>query len=181
MIRALVALALLALAAACQRQEAATTCDVQVEHPLFFSHPEAADIVTARMIGPSCDRAVALLSISTEDGHPIWSWTAPASRAFGDAFHGADAEEMHGFLERWAAPAVVTTAGAPAWPLPDTARTTLDQITYDDIRARSLPMLCHLSGVAIETCVFWEPAAGGAGLFFERDVTQTQRSPHDTD
>lgn len=173
--RSALTLTALAFIAACQPQPA-ETCDVAVEREIQFSHPESADVVGARLIGPDCNRAVALFTVATADGHPIWAWTAPAGRAFGNAFADADAEQARRFLERWAAAEVTTTAAAPAWPLPDTARSTLDRFTYDDIRARELPMLCHLSGVALQTCVFWEPAAGGAGLLLERDVTQTERS-----
>ena len=45
--------------------------------------------------------------------------------------------------------------------------------TFCHNRARDLPMLCHFSGTARQTCVFWEPVAGGAGHLFDQDVEET--------
>ena len=62
---------------------------------------------------------------------------------------------------------------APEWSACSRpGQTTLDQLTYEDVRARDLPMLCHFSGTARQTCVFWEPAAGGAGHFIDRDICE---------
>lgn len=78
---------------------------------------------------------------------------------------------MREFLERWASPTTLaSTSTAPEFSDLVPGQTTLDQLTYEDIRARDLPMLCHLSGTARETCVFWEPAAGGAGHLLDRDI-----------
>ncbi len=157
--------------AACAPREAAH-CNVSFDREIAFTAPDARDVVTVRALGPSCDKVVALYVIASEDGHPIWAWTAPASRAFGDAFQIADADAMRAFLERWASPRIERTSAAPAWPLREGAHTTLNRLTYEDIRARDLPMLCHLSGVALETCVFWEPAAAGAGHLLDREAPE---------
>ena len=45
--------------------------------------------------------------------------------------------------------------------------------TYEDIRARDLPMLCHATATGAEACVFYEPAAGAAGHFFDREAEST--------
>lgn len=155
--------------AACAPREA-VHCNASVEREVAFTALGAHDIVTARTLGPSCDKTILVYVIASEDGHPLWAWTAPAARAFGDAFAGADA--VRAFLERWASPRIERTSAAPAWPLPDGARTTLDRLTYQDIRARDLPMLCHYSGTGAETCVFWEPAAAGAGHLLDRDAPE---------
>lgn len=175
--RAFLALLVFAALAACQREPAPTACNLSVTHEIAFTAPDAKDVVTAQTMGASCDRAIAHYAVVAADGHPIWAWTAPMPRVFGAAFADANVEYMQSFLERWAAPRLLRTAEAPAWPLTGTAHTTLDRATYDDIRARDLPMLCHLSGTGRETCVFWEPAAGGAGLYFERDVPESEGSP----
>jgi hypothetical protein len=166
------ALVLIALAlAACAPHAEIAGCDLSIEREVAFTAPDARDVVTARTLGPSCDRAIGHYAVTSADGHPLWAWTAPMPRAFGDIFQTADAEAMRTFLERWSTPRIETTAAAPAWPLADWAHTTLDRVTYEDIRARDLPMLCHLSGTGVETCVFWEPAAASAGHFLERDVS----------
>lgn len=139
---------------------------------LSFTAPEARDTVTVRVFGASCDKAIGLYAIHDAEGYPIWSWTAPLPRAFGDVFADGDAEHMRSFLERWAQPSLTTTQRATEWPLLAPGQTTLDQLTYEDVRARNLPMLCHYSGTARETCVFWEPAAGGAGHLLDRDVEE---------
>ncbi len=148
-------------------------CDVTVTRDLSFTSSEATETITARSLGPSCDKAIGLYAIHDAEGHPVWAWTAPLPRAFGDAFVDSDAEHMQDFLTRWAQPRVSTTQAAPEWSALSPGQTTLDRLTYDDIRARDLPMLCHASGTAREVCVFWEPVAGGAGLYFERDIEET--------
>jgi hypothetical protein len=166
--RLAISLALLALAACTPR--AASGCNLSYDRDVAFTAADAQDVVTARAFGPSCDKAVGVFTVSSADGHPLWSWTAPMTQAFGDTFVGANADAMRAFLERWSQPTLLRTSAAPAWPLSETARTTLDRLTYEDIRARNLPMLCHSTGTGVEACVFWEPAAAGAGHMYDRDV-----------
>lgn len=164
---------MIAALAACSPQGGAR-CDVSVTQDLALTAPDSAESITARAIGPSCDKAVALYAIHDAEGHPAWAWAAPVPRAFGDAFATADEEDMREFLTVWARPHVSTTQAAPMWEELAPGQTTLDRLTYDDIRARNLPMLCHASGMGRELCVFWEPAAGGAGHYFDRDVEETE-------
>lgn len=169
----LLLLCVLAALAACEQRAATAQCDISVTQDLALSGSSAPEIITARAIGPSCDKAVGLYAIHDAEGHPAWAWAAPLPRAFGDAFVEADAEMMREFLTEWARPRVATTQTAPEWDALTPGQTTLDRLTYDDIRARDLPMLCHASGTGRELCVFWEPAAGGAGHYFDRDVEET--------
>ncbi len=145
-------------------------CDLSLARDLSFTSAEAHDTITVRAFGPSCDKAIGIYEIRAEEGYPIWAWAAPLSRSFGDAFPSAERAVMRDFLERWASPSLTTTQSAPVWTALEAGQTTLDRLTYDDIRARDLPMLCHATGVGRETCVFWEPAAGSAGHFFDRDM-----------
>jgi hypothetical protein len=177
-----VALVILALAlSACAPREVAETCDLTATRQIAFTPDGVHENVTARTIGPSCDKAIGLYTVTAEDHHPIWAWTAPMSVAFGEAYRPASTEEAQAFLDRWTQPETGATSSAPAWEAlardPRHARTTLDRLTYDDIRARDLPMLCHLTGVARETCVFWEPGAAGASSYLERDVAVAGESP----
>lgn len=164
--RPLLALAIAALAACTPVKR----CDVTLSRDLAFTSVEARETVTVRSFGPSCDKAVALFELRGADGHPLWSWSAPLPQAFGDVFPADKPEQMRAFFERWAQPTLATTQQAPAWPLLAPGQTTLDQLTYDDIRARDLPMLCHASGTNRQVCVFWEPVAGAAGHLLDRDV-----------
>jgi hypothetical protein len=163
---------LAAALAACAPHSTAR-CDVSVTRDLALSGSEQHETVTARAMGPSCDKAVGLYAIHDAEGHPAWAWATPLPLAFGDAFADADETAMREFLTRWAQPHVSTTQSAPEWDALTPGQTTLDRLTYDDIRARNLPMLCHASGAGRELCVFWEPAAGGAGHYFDRDVEET--------
>ncbi len=165
----LIAFALLNAACA-PAQEA--RCDISVTRELSFTAADAQDTVTVRAFGPSCDKAIGHYEIRTAEGHPIWAWSAPLPRAFGDVFAASEPEAMREFLQRWARPTLSTTGQASEWPLLAPGQTTLDRLTYDDLRARDLPMLCHASATARETCVFWEPAAGGAGHLLDRDVEE---------
>lgn len=167
--RTLAAFLLLALIAACAPKPA-NICDVTVTREAAFTAPDAADIITTRSLGRACDQAIGLYTITTADGHPVWAHAVPLERAFGDGFAEPEPEAMRAFLERWAEPRITTTATAPNWTQLTPGQTTLDRLTYEDIRARDLPMLCHYSGTGRQLCVFWEPGAGGAGHFFDREI-----------
>jgi hypothetical protein len=168
-VRAL-AFALCALMAACAPQSRG--CNLSATHEFAFGN-EAADTITVQSIGASCDKAIGLFVVRDADGFPIWSWSAPLKHAFGDVFAAEDTEHVQNFLDRWSQPVLATTSTAPEWAALVPGQTTLDQLTYEDVRGRDLPMLCHFSGTARQTCVFWEPAAGGAGHFLDRDVEET--------
>lgn len=164
-------LALVAALFACAPQQGAQ-CNLTATHEFTFGG-ETEDIITAQTIGASCDKAIGLYVIRDAEGYALWSWSAPLRHAFGDVFAPDDIEHTQQFLDRWVQPTMLTTSAAPAWPELTAGQTTLDQLTYEDIRARDLPMLCHFSGTARQTCVFWEPAAGGAGHFLDRPVEET--------
>ena len=149
-------------------------CDITVTQDVAFTAPDAQERITTHAFGESCDRAIALYAIHDAEGYPVWSWSTPLARAFGEAFVQSDDDHMRDFLTRWGQPSVSTTQSAPEWERLAPGQTTLGRLTYDDIRARDLPMLCHASGTAREVCVFWEPVAGGAGLYFERDVEEAE-------
>ncbi len=166
-----VLLCLALFAAACTRTET-ERCDIEATHDLAFSGVAATDQVSARAEGPSCDKAIGVYVIRDADGFPLWSWSAPLSHRFGVVFEADGREHMQAFLQQWAQASLYTTQSAPAYDDLAPGQSTLDQLTYDDIRARDLPMLCHFSGTARQTCVFWEPAAGGAGHFLDRDVVE---------
>lgn len=163
------AFALFLLLSACARQG----CNMEVTRDVSFTSPSARETVIVRALGPSCDQAVGVYAIHDAEGRPIWSWSEPLPRAFGHVFENNNS--MQDFLQRWAQPTLSTTQTAPEWSLLQPGQTTLDRLTYEDIRARNLPMLCHYSGTARETCVFWEPAAGGAGHFYDRDAEETEQ------
>jgi hypothetical protein len=158
------------LLAACA--PSADRCSLSLTRNVSFSAPNAADTITTRSLGPSCDKAIGQYEIRSEDGAPIWSWSAPLPQTFGDVFPADKPAQMHEFLERWAQPTLSLTQEAPAWPLLAPGQTTLDQLTYEDIRARNLPMLCHASGSRRQVCIFWEPIAGGAGHFYDRNYEE---------
>jgi hypothetical protein len=164
-------LSLFVFASACTQQQAGR-CDFSNTRQIAFTSAEAQDRIIVRSFGASCDKAIGVLEITDAEGRPIWAWASPLQRQFGDVFAADEPENMHAFLERWTQPVIATTQSTPEWRALVPGQTTLDEFTYSDIRARDLPMLCHFSGTARETCVFWEPVAGGAGLLYERDVEE---------
>jgi len=168
MARLIVFAALLVLAAC----GASPRCEFKSAADIAFSNPALPDGVTARTFGQSCDEAVALLIVRDAEGAPLWAWTGALRQRFGETFAADDTEAVEQFLARWVQVNVSTTQSAPTWETLAPHQSTLDQLTYEDIRSRDLPMLCHFSGTAHQTCIFWEPAAGAAGLFFERDVIE---------
>jgi hypothetical protein len=164
-------LSLLVFAGACTQPQAGR-CDFSNTRQIAFTSAEAQDRIIVRSFGAACDKAIGVLEITDAEGRPIWAWASPLQRQFGDVFAADEPENMHAFLERWTQPVIATTQSTPEWRALVPGQTTLDEFTYSDIRARDLPMLCHFSGTARQTCVFWEPVAGGAGLLYERDVEE---------
>jgi hypothetical protein len=169
--RVLIAALFVALAACAPQAPAG--CNLEATHEFSFGSADAVDTITAQAIGSSCDKAIGLYVVRDAEGFAIWSWSAPLRHAFGDVFAPEDTEHTQQFLDRWVLPVLETTQAAPAWDNLSAGQTTLDQLTYEDVRARDLPMLCHFSGTARQTCVFWEPAAGGAGHLIDRAVEET--------
>jgi len=168
-VKALVS-ALALLACACAPH--ATHCDMSESRTIAFSAPDARDVVTASATGPTCDKAVGIYTIRDTQGGAIWAWAIPIKQGFGEVTDAKGAH-LHEFLQRWAQPTITRTSKAPDWSLLVPGQTTLDRLTYQDIRARDLPMLCHFSETAKEVCIFWEPAAGAAGLLFERNYEES--------
>ena len=162
----------LAFASACTQQQTGR-CDFTETRQIAFTSAEAEDRVTVRSFGVSCDKAIGVYEIVDTEGRPIWAWATPLQRAFGDVFTADEPEHLRTFLQEWSQPVVLTTQDAPEWAALLPGQTAFDQFTYSDIRARNLPMLCHFSGTARQTCVFWEPVAGGAGHLFDRDIEET--------
>lgn len=160
------------IVAACTPGAETARCDLSATHQLAFTTADAQDVITAQTIGPTCDKAIGLYVIRDSEGFPIWSWSAPVAHRFGAVFEAEDTEHVQNFVDRWAQASLSTTQAAPAFDALAQGQSTLDQLTYEDIRARDLPMLCHFSGTGTEVCIFWEPAAGGAGLLLERDVVE---------
>jgi hypothetical protein len=172
MTRALL-LALALTLCACSRSADDTRCDSEASNAVAFSSPDAHDAVEARAIGADCGAAVAVYVVRSHEGVPIYAWAAPMHPTFGDSFaprveQPLSRREMQSFLDRWAAAASATTGAAPAWH--EGIVTPFARETYEDIRARDAPMLCFLSGVARETCIYWESGVAAAGVLVERDA-----------
>lgn len=139
-----------------------------------FSAANAQDVINVRALGPSCDKAVGLYTIRDAQGNPIWAWAGSIKQGFGNIID-AKGEHLDEFLARWAKPTITRTGTIPDFARLAPGQTTLDRLTYQDIRARNLPMLCHFSGTAKEVCIFWEPVAGAAGLLLERNYEESNR------
>lgn len=170
MMRAL-AIAAAAFMIACTQQPQAR-CEISVSREAAFTAPDARDVITARTFGASCAQAIGVYAVTTADGHPVWAHAVPLARAFGEDFAEPEPDAMRAFLERWAEPEIATTADAPDWAQLQPGQTTLDRLTYNDIRARTLPMLCHYSGTGRQLCVFWEPGAASAGHLLDREISE---------
>jgi hypothetical protein len=180
----LLAALILALIAGCAPESARDACALSASTPARFSSADGDDLVVARALGPNCAQSVALFIVQDVEGEPVWTWTAPLARTFGEHFRAAPPAELKAFIDAWSVAHVARTSEAPAWTdaafLPDGVLAAhLDQETYQDVRARDLPMLCHLTGVARQTCIFYEPVAAHAGAMFERDMAAPQAETED--
>jgi len=155
-------------------------CSASAETFVAFGSQTPTDRVAARIEGPTCGAAIGVIEIRSADGAPLWAWAAPLHPTFGDYFGPAakpKPADAAAFATRWVQLGLARTDAAPPWPdsapgpLGD-AHTSLDRPTYEDLRARALPMACHLTGVARETCIVYEPAAAAAFALIERDVAE---------
>lgn len=172
----LLILAGLALCAACAPEQEAH-CETRIARDIAFTEGASPDVIEARSLGQNCAQAFGVLTITTHEGDPVWVYAAPLARAFGEGFAEPEEEAMKAFLERWAAAEVSRTSAAPVWTQLSAGQTGLDQLTYEDIRARDLPMLCHYAGTGRRLCVFWEPAAGGAGQLLDLESNEEGQTP----
>ena len=84
MMRLLALGALLIAAASCTAQS--ERCDFSHTREVSFTGGAAADRITTRTFGVSCDKAIGVYEIIDGEGHPIWAWATPLPRAFGDVF-----------------------------------------------------------------------------------------------
>ncbi|HRE42462.1 MAG TPA: hypothetical protein PKY87_00660 [Terricaulis sp.] len=172
----LLILAGLALCAACAPQQT-PHCEARISREIAFTESAAPDVIAAQTLGEYCAQAFGVLTITTHEGDPVWVYAAPLARAFGEGFAEPEEEAMNAFLERWAQAELSRTSAAPAWTQLSAGQTGLDQLTYEDIRARDLPMLCHYAGTGRQLCVFWEPAAGGAGQLLDLESNEEGQTP----
>jgi hypothetical protein len=151
----------------------------------LFSSPQAPDVIEAHAIGERCNGAAAAFIVRDPEGVPVWAWAAPFYPTFGEGFAphaegaGPSRAQLEQFLARWTQAETARTSAAPAWS--DSLDTRLEPAVYEDIRARDLPMLCHLAGVAREQCVYWEPAAASAGPLYVRSVGEPAPPPLEPD
>ncbi len=173
----IVILAALALVAACAPPKQSAACDVSAEREIAFTDAQAADVIQARSLGENCAQAFGVLTITSAEGDPVWVYAAPLARAFGEDFAEPAPDAMREFLERWAEAEISRTGAAPTWMQLSAGQTGLDRLTYEDIRARDLPMLCHYAGTGRRLCVFWEPAAGGAGQLLDLETNEEGETP----
>lgn len=174
--RVLLAALCAAFLSACAGESAARRCDLTASSEITFTSAGAADVVEVRTFGPDCSAAVAVFTVRSHEGLPVYAWASPMHPAFGDSFaprtqDAASRGEVQDFLDRWSAPEVSTTRTAPPWS--EDLTILQDAATYEDIRARDAPMLCFLSSVARQTCIYWESGVAAAGILFERDAIIT--------
>lgn len=172
------------LVAGCQGEGPAKTqgCNVSVDRPISFTAPDAADRVFAQTVGPSCTEAVAVLTIRDPEGAAIWAFAMPFRQGVGAALISPDAadlsqEAVAAALNTWIEAAPRPASSVVDWPQGASAPegesrnarwiTTLDPLTYRDIRARNLPVYCYVSGPRRSQCVFFEPAAAQAGILYD--------------
>jgi hypothetical protein len=157
-------------------------CAISVDRPISFTAPDAGDRIFAQTVGQTCTNAVAVLTIRDPDGAAIWAFAMPFRQGIGGALispDGADlsAEAVTAALTTWIEGAPRPASTVVDWPAGATAPegesrnarwiTTLDPLTYRDIRARNLPVLCYVSGPRRSQCVFFEPAAGQAAVLYD--------------
>lgn len=115
--------------------------------------------VDARLAGPDCARAVALIVISNPAGQPLYADAAPITQiplAFNPR---ADARTMQENLDAWLTtePMARDASQLPAWPAgavtaPVTVSTRLSRAAYETLRAQAAPLFCYPDSAESHAC-----------------------------
>ncbi|MET0182832.1 MAG: hypothetical protein ABW199_08110 [Caulobacterales bacterium] len=174
------AIALLALAACGQAQDATKEGDTPAQNTAA-SGPNLCEAkaekvwvevnganytVEAATAGPSCAEAVATLTVRGPEGVSLHQFRAPVQQIFGlrDA---ADPAAMQTEVTAWLGqtpPALANTGGVPDWrevnlqpdvsEFPFYPQEGMDRATYLSIRTARLPMFCFAQGRESMNCLY---------------------------
>lgn len=159
----------------CDRPRAVDAgCTREVTREVSWSGA-APDSITASSSGPSCLQAIVTLAIRNAGGDALWVHAAPYYDMVVGGAPPPDApvvsgQRMDEFLSAWAEPTLATTDTLPEWregaeSLAESADTfsydtAFDRPTYEQLRARALPMLCYAAAVEATRCLIVDPQSG---------------------
>ena len=179
----IVILASLASSACGQLQQGAESasngCARSATHNVTWTSAEAPDTIIASSEGPTCAQAVVTLAGRNSAGDPLWAF---ASTYFDMTLGGrppegaqpVDEAEMDEFLASWANVTEMRSGDLPQWredaatltASADTFayETPFDRETYEMLRERNLPMVCHASGAEAVQCLIVDPATNAPAI-----------------
>lgn len=135
----------------------------------------APDRITASSSGPSCLQSFVTLSIRAANGDTLWVHAAPYYDMVAGGAPPPDARpistaQMDTFLNGWAEPTLGRSSTLPQWregiaTLTESAATfsydtPFDRETYEQLRARDLPMLCYAAAAEASQCLIVDPFSG---------------------
>lgn len=139
----------------------------------------APDTITTNASGPSCLQAFVTLSIRNANGDGLWVHAAPyydmvAGGAPPPEAPAVTSEQMDTFLNGWAEPTLTRSNTLPEWrdgvaSLTESAETfsydtPFDRETYEQLRARDLPMLCYAAAAEASQCLIIDPLSGAPAM-----------------
>lgn len=127
---------------------------------------EATFTVEASASGPSCEHAVATLTIRSADGAPIYAEAHVAAHIMTLA-PAHDVAAMRAALAQWIDPAsnatMQTSAALPEWPanaqgpmngeFPFYPEPAYDRERYGALRAANTPLYCYVQGMESMACL----------------------------
>ena len=163
------ALARFALIAACAPRAA---CDMQAAHDDRVHQARSARTVVVRTLGARCDRAIAVCRVDGRGRRAAVVLERAAGASLWRCFR-RQRSRSDGQISstRWARPDAVAHRSSAGMVL---AGARADHARPPHLRRSARPQSADAVPFfrigARETCVFWEPAAGFAAHFYDRDA-----------
>lgn len=136
-----------------------TNCNAQTEKAWLID-PQHIYKADASTLGPSCDKAVVILSVRASDGTPLLAWASKVSDVFG-LYDVTDVNTMKPALDSWIDQAETpfkTTAEMPEWAagrdapgaageeFPFHPESWLDRDAWEAMRKEKLPVFAFAQG-----------------------------------
>lgn len=180
--RGLIVAAALALGACAQPApdaQSADACTVREARTIDWPNADAPVEVSALAHGPTCEHAVATLTIRDDAGAPLWVHAA----TYYDLSVGGVAPEspepvaqpeLAQFLASWTDVTLMNASQLPQWSaeaasLSESAdtftyATAYDRDSYEAMREQNLPLLCYAAAAEATHCLAIEPVTRAPAL-----------------
>jgi hypothetical protein len=141
------------------------SCPYSDEIPIYFSSPEAHDILSIEIIGQDCDNAKIVLTITTLAGVVVHS---SSTRALDYTYEAEGADGVRSMLLNFMQNQPRSGDDLPPYDVmqgDDGPYSIFDYPLLRDVKSMDLPLFCHLAGKSYSNCYVY--VHGQSILLFE--------------